>query len=132
MNEIVLRGIVRNLKTSHVTNGVEYLQAELITQRRDKKEDSVIIKFKKHINRYKELDKVELVGNIRSYSEKLPDGKNKVHIYVFTYQDMPDYREDEEEINNRFSIDGRICKIEELRTTSSGKQNIHFRKINQI
>lgn len=132
MNEIVLRGIVRNLKTSHVTNGVEYLQAELITQRRDKKEDSVIIKFKKHINRYKELDKVELVGNIRSYSEKLPDGKNKVHIYVFTYQDMPDYREEEEEINNRFSIDGRICKIEELRTTSSGKQNIHFIIANNI
>lgn len=132
MNEILLRGIVRNIRPSHEVNGVEYYQAEVVTQRKDKKEDSIIIKFKNYINKYKELDKIELTGNIRSYTETLDDGRNKVHIYVFTYQDVPDYNKYEEEINNQFTLDGRICKINELRTTSNGKKNLHFTIANNI
>ena len=132
MNEIVLRGIIRNIKHSHEINGVEYLQAEVITQRKDKKEDSVIIKFKNYINKYKELDKIELVGNIRSHTESLSSGKNKVSVYVFTYQDYPDPNKFNDEINNEFVIDGRICKINELRTTQNGKKNLHFILANNI
>ena len=133
MNEIILRGIVRNIRPSHTVNDVEYYQADVVTQRKDKKEDSVVIKFKKHINKYKELDKVELVGNIRSYTEQLSNGKNKVYIYVFTYQDYPVVSNDEDDIlNNIFIVDGRICKINELRTTSNGKKNIHFILANNI
>ena len=130
MNEIILRGIIRNIKPSHIVNNTEYYQAEVITQRKDKKEDSVIIKFKKHLNKYKELDNIELVGNIRSYTKQLEDGKNKVSIYVFTYQDYPP--EEENPVNNSFIVDGRICKINELRTTSNGKKNLHFILANNI
>ena len=130
MNEIILRGIIRNIKFSHEVNGVEYYQAEVITQRKDKKEDSIIIKFKKHINKYKELDKIELVGNVRSYTEQIAENKNKVQVYVFTYQDFPPNQE--EEVNNKFILDGRICKINELRITSQGKKNIHFTLANNI
>lgn len=133
MNEIILRGIVRNIRPSHTVNDIEYYQADIVTQRKDKKEDSVIIKFKKHINKYKELDKVELVGNIRSYTEQLENGKNKVYIYVFTYQDYPtSISEEVDNLNNIFTVDGRICKINELRTTSNGKKNIHFILANNI
>lgn len=129
MNEIILQGIVRNIRPSHTVNCVDYYQADVITQRKDKKEDSVIIKFKKHMNKYKELDRVELTGQIRSYTEQLENGKNKVHVYVFTYQDFPTIQED---VNNKFTIDGRICKINELRITSKGKKNIHFTLANNI
>lgn len=132
MNDIVLRGIIRNIRPSHVVNGIEYSQADVITQRKDKKEDSIIIKFKKHVNKYKELDEIELVGNIRSYTESLDNGKNRVHVYVFTYQDFPDEGKYEDSINNHFIIDGRICKINELRTTLNGKKNIHFTLANNI
>lgn len=130
MNEIILRGVVSDIKPSHITNGTEYYQATVVTQRKDKKEDSVLIKFKKHINKYKDFDQVELLGNIRSYSEQLPSGKNKVCIYVFTYQDKPE--QFPEDVNNKFAVDGRICKIEPLRTTSTGKFNIHFTIANNI
>lgn len=132
MNEIVLKGIIRNIQPSHEVNGVEYLQAEMITQRKDGKEDSNIIKFKKHINKYKELDFAELTGSIRSYTDSLKNGKNKVCIYVFTYQDPPNQTQLEAEETNHFVVDGRICKIEKLRTTSKGKHNLHFTVANNI
>ena len=132
MNEIVLRGIIRDIRPSHTVNGIEYYQADVITQRKDKKEDTTVIKFKKHVNKYKELDEVELVGNIRSYTESLDNGKNKVHIYVFTYQDFPDSTKYTDDLNNFFVIDGRICKLNELRTTLDGKKNIHFTIANNI
>lgn len=132
MNEIVLKGTIRNIKPSHTVNNIEYLQAEIITQRTDGKEDSNIIKFKKHINKYRELDYAELVGSIRSYTQPLQNGKNKVSIYVFTYQDIPNQTQREETYNNHFVVDGRICKIEDIRKTSNGKQNLHFTVANNI
>ena len=132
MNEITLKGIIRNIQPSHVVNGVEYFQAEIITQRKDGKEDSNIIKFKKHVNKFNELDFAELIGSIRSYTDSLDNGKNKVCIYVFTYQDPPEQSQLESEETNHFVVDGRICKIEEMRTTSKGKQNLHFTIANNI
>lgn len=121
MNKIVLRGVMSNIKPSHKIKDIEYDQADMIVRRKDGREDTLSLKFKKFCNRYSENDIVELSGNIRSYSQKLPDGRNKVSLYVFTYFDIP-----EEDDINKVILSGRICKIEPLRKTRNGKHNIHF------
>ena len=121
MNSIQLKGLIRNIQPSHKIGDIEYDQADLIVSRKNGKDDIITIKFKKYSNKYSEGDLVELTGNIRSYSRKLNDGKNKVSLYVFTYFDLPE----NDEINH-FELDGRICKIEPLRITKNGKANIHF------
>ena len=47
-------------------------------------------------------------------------------FYIFTYFDNGELDENDQEILNEFIIDGRICKIDELRSTKDGKSNIHF------
>lgn len=128
MNTIKLKGIIRNIQYSHTINDVEYDKAELVVKRDDGEDDVLSLRFKKFSNVYTEDQEVELIGNMRSYSHKLPNGKNKVDIYVFTYFDIP------EEMNttNQFEITGRICKIDPLHTTRSGKHNIHFIVANNI
>lgn len=127
MNKVILKGLLTNIKPSHKIKDIEYDQADLIIPRKDGKEDIVSIKFKKFSNRYDSNTIVELSGNIRSYSQKLDDGKNKVSLYVFTYFDVP-----ESEETNFVEMDGRICKIEQLRKTKSGKSNIHFILANNL
>lgn len=127
MNSITLKGIINGIKPSHKIKDIEYDQANLIVPRLDGKEDCISLKFKKFCNRYMDNETVELIGNVRSYSKKLEDGKNKVSVYVFTYFDIPEQSED-----NRLIIDGRICKIEPLRTTRNGKCNIHFILANNL
>ena len=133
MNKIILKGVIRNLSYSHTINEVEYDKADLITSLKDGKEDIISLRFKKFSNPgYKDGDEVYLVGNIRSYSEKISGDKNKVSLYVFTYFDIPEVDEAGEEIINKFELDGRICKIDELRVTDSGKHNLHFILANNI
>lgn len=127
MNSIVLKGLLRNIQPSHTIGDIEYEQADLIVSRKGGKEDVVSLKFKKFCNKYSEGDLVELRGNLRSYSKKLEDGKNKVNLYVFTYFDIP-----ETEDTNRVELDGRICKIDEIRTTKDGKNNIHLILANNL
>ena len=127
MNKITLNGHIRNIQPSHNIKNIEYEQADIVSTRDNGKEDIISIKYKKYSNKYKEGDKIDLTGNIRSYSQKLPDGKNKVSLYVFTYFDIP-----EEVKTNHLDLDGRICKIEPIRTTKSGKQNIHFLLANNL
>ena len=130
MNEIILKGLIRNIKTSHVIDGTEYCKSDLIVKNNYTGNDDVIsLKFKRFSNRYKENDIAEIYGNIRSYSQRNNDGTNHVSIYVFTYQDLI---QGDLQDNNFARIDGRICKIEPLRTTKSGKQNIHFTIANNI
>ena len=133
MNEVILRGIIRDITPSHVINNVEYDQANLITTRNDGKEDILSLKFKRFSNVYSDGDKVELVGNIRSYSQKISPTKNKVSLYVFTYFDTPstDF-ENYSDTNNEVLLDGRVCKIDDLRMTSNGKANLHFVLANNI
>lgn len=131
MNKIILKGIIRNIQYSHNINDIEYNKADLVVSR-DNREDVLSLRFKKFSNHYTEGQEIELVGNIRSYSQKLDNGKNKITLYVFTYFDIPETNENDEEIINEFNIDGRICKIEELRTTANGKHNIHFILANNI
>lgn len=130
MNTIKLKGYVKNIQYSHSIKDIEYYKANLISKRPNGSEDVIPIKFKRFCNKYKEDDFVELVGNIRSYSEQR-DGGNKVKIYVFTYQDLPEYEEDSDTLNE-FEVDGRICKMDELRKTANGRSNIHFILANNL
>lgn len=130
MNEIVLKGIIRDIQYSHTIGNTEYDKANLIVKRSDGKEDVINLKFKRFSNRYKENDYVELLGNVRSYSTRNQEGKNHVEIYVFTYFDLPlDYPD---ETTNQFVIQGRVCKTNPLHITKSGKQNLQFILANNI
>lgn len=130
MNNIILKGLLRDIQYSHTTNEVEYNKANLVISKPYGKEDIICVKFKKFSSPYTEEQEVSLSGNVRSYSSIGPDGKNKVNIYVFTYFDIPT-EEDIEQINH-FEIDGRICKIEQLRETKAGKHNLHFTLANNL
>lgn len=130
MNNIVIRGIIRNIKYSHTIKDVEYGQAEVVTVDGNY-EDIVPIKFKTASNIYKDGDEVVLLGNIRSYSKQENNNKNAVSLYVFTYFDVPSTADYLAEVN-QFEIDGRICKTDKLRETSNGKQNLHFVLANNI
>lgn len=132
MNSIKLKGILKNIEFSHYIQDIEFNKAQLIVSRTDGREDSINLRFKKYSNPYNEDMEVSLSGNIRSYSTKLDDGRNKVDLYVFTYFDLPELNERDEEDINSLQIDGRICKIEHLRTTKSGKHNIHFILANNL
>ena len=122
MNNVKLKGILRDVEHSHTIGDIEYDKADLIVQRENGIEDIISLRFKKFSNTHKDGDTLSIVGNVRSYSKQLSDGKNKVDIYVFTYFDTPE----DDGVNNNFVIDGRICKIEEIRTMPNGKKNIHF------
>jgi single-stranded DNA-binding protein len=92
--------------------------------RKDGKEDIINLRFKKYTNKYKDLDEINITGNVRSYSSQSNDGKYKVEIYVFTYFDFPENDKDEE-ITNEVIIDGRICKIDHI-NIDGDKPNFHF------
>lgn len=127
MNEITLRGYLRDIEFSHFQGNVEYEKANLICPRVGGKEDDIIsLRYKKFTNRNKEGDFVEITGNIRSYTHKEND-KNFVEIYVFTYFDTPS-----EYSGNYLHLDGRLCKIDNIRHTKSGIPYIHFILANNI
>ena len=131
-NKIKLKGIITNIEPSHVIQGIEFSKANLIVSRDDGKEDMINLRFKKFSLPYKENSEISLEGNVRSYSYKLSDGKNHVELYVFTYFDVPELNANDQEDINDFVVDGRICKIDQLRQTQSGKNNIHFILANNL
>lgn len=132
MNNIRLKGIITNIEPSHVIQGIEFNKANLIVNRDDGKEDSLNIRFKKFSNPYENNQEITLCGNVRSYSSRLDDGKNRVELYVFTYFDQPELNENDQEETNRLDIDGRICKIDALKHTRNGKKNIHLILANNL
>lgn len=132
MNKIALKGTVRNIQPSHKINDIEYDKADIVIKRRDGKEDVLNLRFKKFSNPYVNDQEVRIVGNVRSYSKQVAENKNKVDIYVFTYFDEPELNDNDQEVTNEFNIDGRICKIDQIRTTANGKQNIHFILANNL
>lgn len=132
MNEIKVRGYLRDIQPSHNVGDIEYDKANLIVPG-DGREDIINIKFKRFSNTHKEDDLITISGNVRSYSKALGNGKNAVQIYVFTYFDFPQgVDEGEDAVLNEVHIDGRICKMEELRPLSNGKSNIHFILANNL
>lgn len=132
MNNINLKGILKNIQYSHNIGDIEYDKATLLVARDNGKEDLIELKFKRFSNIYNENDEIEIRGNIRTYSQKLED-RNRVNVYVFTYFDRP-----EEEIpegynsNSYCEIDGTICKKNELRKTMKGKDVLDFIVANNI
>jgi len=132
MNNVNLKGILTNIEPSHVIQGIEFDKANLLVKRKDGKEDIINVRFKKFSNPYVDNQEVTLCGNIRSYSSKLDNGKNKVDLYVFTYFDQPELNENDQEDINSLQLDGRICKIEPLRETKNGKHNIHLILANNL
>ena len=132
MNTIRLKGVLRNIQDSHLINNMEFSKAHLVVPRDDGKEDILNVRFKKYSNPYEEDQEVTFNGNVRSYSAKLDSGKNKVELYVFTYFDQPDLDENDQEYTNFLELDGRICKLDELRETRTGRKNIHFILANNL
>lgn len=131
-NRIKLKGILTNIGPSHVIQGIEFNKANLIVPRDDGKEDVLNLRFKRFSNPYVENQEISLTGNVRSYSTKLENGKNHVELYVFTYFDIPELNENDQEDINKLVFDGRVCKIEELRQTRSGRNNIHLIVANNL
>ena len=132
MNTIRLKGVLRNIEDSHVINGIEFSKAHLIVSRADGGEDCLNVRFKKFSNPYSEDQEVTLSGNVRSYSSRLETGKNKVELYVFTYFDQPDLDEEDHEYTNFLELDGRICKLDTLRTSKYGKKSTHLILANNL
>ena len=131
MNNIILRGVVRNPQYSHTIGNSEFYSAQLLVKNNNGTDSVLNLKFKHSSARVENGDYVELTGNVRSFSRKEKD-KNKVDIYVFTYFDAPD-RELDDSVVNHFIIDGNICKKSpELRTTSTGKEVMQFIIANNI
>lgn len=129
MNEVILSGVLKDIQQSHQIDGVTFDRAKLLVKRDDGVEDMINLRFKSFSNVYKDNDEISIKGNLRSYSYKISEDKNKVIIYVFTYFDKP---EEEEIINNKVTIDGRICKLNDIRTTRGGKHNIHLILANNL
>ena len=133
MNEVILKGILRDIQPSHTINGINYDKANIIVSRKDGNEDILSLKFKQFSNFYHEGDLIELVGHLRSYSVKTEDNKSHVELYVFTYFDPPSTdTETYQDITNKVTIDGRVCKTDILRYTKSGKPHFHFILANNI
>lgn len=128
MNNIILKGIIKNISFSHKINDTVYNKADIIVKRKDGKEDIITICYKDIAVKYDEDQEISLTGNVRSYSKKLED-RNKVSVYVFTHGDSPI---GEISSFNDVEIDGRICKIDKLRKTKDGKDNLHFILANNI
>lgn len=133
MNKIILKGCIRNISYSHNIGDIEFYKAELLItpfgiSNVSSRESVVNLKFKRFSNPYENDDYVELVGNVRTYSQKFED-KSKVDVYVFTYFDKPD---DAMNTNNYTELDGRICKKGALRKTQSGKDVIDFIVANNL
>ena len=126
MNQVNLKGFIKNIKDSHCINSTQYQSADMIVESRPGIEDTIRLVFKKCIGLPCENDIISISGSLRSHTEHQGD-KNKVSIYVSTYFDPND-----SEDYNHVVIDGRICKIDQLRTTSTGKLNFHAILANNI
>jgi len=131
MNFIYLRGIIKNIRPSHSIGGIVFNKADLIVKRNDGTEDLVVVKFKQFSLNCQEDSEVELIGNIRSFSQQV-EGKNKVEIYVFSYFDDVPNNDMYSNVTNIAKLDGKICKKDIIRTTKNGKHYIHFIVANNL
>lgn len=131
MNTVVLKGVPKDIKYSHTINNVDYYQCNfyVVDPNRQFNDDVIIVKFKQFTNKFIEGEETEIFGNIRSYTRKV-DGKNKVTLYVYTYQDPFDNVDND---YNYVELDGRICKKDVLwKNEQTGKHSYHFILANNI
>ena len=121
MNEIKLKGKIKDIEFSHIINNIEYQKANIYIPRENAEEDIIPLKFRSSSNRgLQENQEIVIDGNIRSYSQRLDNGKNRVNMYIFTYLDPTE----DLDIYNYFQIDGRVCKVDKLRDNGSRFQFI--------
>lgn len=129
MNKVTLHGIIRNIQFSHICNNIEFYKADLIIPRENSnKEDIITLKFKRFSCPYKENDEIDIIGNLRTYSQQFENNKSKVELYCFTYFDSPldNTTETKTDIYNFVELDGRICKINNIKKTQNGKDVVDF------
>ncbi len=127
MNNIALQGYIRDIEFSHDRGNIDYNKAHIICPGVNGQEDDLfLIQFKSRSNKYKEGDYISFKGNLRSFSQRQENGESSVTIYVFTYFDLPDIP------INTVLLDGRICKLNSLKTSYRGKKFIHFILANNI
>lgn len=124
----MLTGIIKNITHSHNVNDIEYCKADLIVPGYKGSDDIIDLRFKKCLTPNINNDLISLTGTVRSYSYKVSENKNKVQIYVFTYFDKPF----DTTINNKVQLSGRICKIDPVIITRSGKSCVHAILANNI
>ena len=129
MNNVEIKGTIRRIQPSHFMNGIQYMRADLIVPRSVDKEDILELKFRESALNCSDGDVISIKGNVRSFSQKVSDTKNKVSIYVYTQFDEPDF--DSQYINSLI-LTGDVCKIEPLNYTTTGKPNFHFILRNKI
>lgn len=122
MNEIVLSGVINQIEYSHTIGNDNYDKAILNVD-----ENKIPLRFKDYTCPYDDGDIVNIKANIRSYSYRMDNGKNKVNIYCFTYFDKP-----EEMMGNKVFLDGRICKVDRVRKMRDGSSQLHFTLANNI
>ena len=128
MNEIKLKGKISNIEFSHIINNIEYQKADLIVPKENGEHDIIPLRFKSSSNiGYVNEQQIVLDGNIRSYSQRLDNGKNRVNIYVFTYFDPTE----DLDIYDYFQVDGRVCKLDKIRGSSKGDR-FHLTLANNI
>ena len=121
MNEIKLKGKIKDIEFSHTINNIEYQKANIYISRENAEEDIIPLKFRSSSNRgLQENQEIVIDGNIRSYSQRLDNGKNRVNMYIFTYLDPTE----DLDIYNYFQIDGRVCKLDKLRDNGNRFQFI--------
>ena len=77
MNEVILKGLLKNINSSHVLNDVEYCKADLIVPGLKGKDNIIDVRFKKCLLPI-ENDIISLTGTVRSYSKKISENKNQV------------------------------------------------------
>lgn len=131
MNTVVLKGVPKDIEYSHTINNVNYYQCnfEVNDPKKPNITDTIIVKFKQFSNKFIEGQETQIFGNIRSYTTK-QNGKNKVTIYVYTYQDPFDNIDND---YNYVELDGRICKKDILwKSEKTGKYSYHFTLANNI
>ena len=85
MNDIILRGLIKNISYSHSINDIEYNKADLIVPNNKGNEDIIDLKFKKCIRQLQENELILLTGTIRSFSQKLDENKNKVFLNSYKF-----------------------------------------------
>ena len=137
-NLVILKGQLRNIKFSHKVGDIVYNTADLIVDRGNNKEDVITLIYKELTNKYKEGDIIHIKGNLRSKSITDGSGKSNIKLYVFTYFDEYDPEleiQDYPSANgymNQAIIEGRVCKLNDLRKTKRGVDMLHFILANNI
>lgn len=134
MNTVILKGTPQDITFSHSIGSTDYYQCNfLVIDEHSHKDDVILVKFKDFSNATNKLQigkQSEIYGNLRSFTERTPEGKNHVVHYVFTYLDAFDNIDND---YNYVELDGRLCKKDVLwKNIKTGKHCLHFTLANNI